>query len=101
MGNPTEDANGIIRLQKGQNIGRNAFLHNLVNALYSRSQGGFTRGTFRVKGDTVHINLPYAHYGYRITFFGDEIDEIESLETDTSKRISTMDPAAIFPANLY
>ena len=101
MGNPTEYANGIIRLKKGQNIGRNAFLHSLVNALYSRSQGEFTRGTFRVKGDTVDINLPYADYGYRITFFGDEIDEIESLETDTSKRIGTMDTAAIFPANLY
>ncbi len=101
MGNPTEYANGIIRLKKGQNIGRNAFLHGLVNALYSRSQGEFTRGTFRVKGDTVDINLPYTDYGYRITFFGDEIDEIESLETDTGKRIGTMDTAAIFPANLY
>src|SRR6187401_701292 len=50
IGNPTEYANGIIRLQKGQNIGRNAFLHNLLIALYSRSQGDFTRGTFRVKG---------------------------------------------------
>jgi excinuclease ABC subunit B len=101
MGNPTEYANGIIRLQKGMNVGRNAFLHNLVNALYSRSQGEFTRGTFRVKGDTVDINLPYVDYGYRITFFGDEIDEIESLEVDTGKRIGTLDNAAIFPANLY
>jgi len=101
MGNPTEYANGIIRLKKGQNIGRNAFLHGLVNALYSRSQGDFTRGTFRVKGDTIDINLPYVDYGYRITFFGDEIDEIESLETETGKRIAIMDNAAIFPANLY
>src|ERR1043165_237363 len=101
MGNPTEYANGIIRLQRGQSVGRNAFLHNLVNALYSRSQGDFSRGTFRVKGDTVDINLPYVDYGYRITFFGDEIDEIESLETDTGKRIGTMENAAIFPANLY
>jgi excinuclease ABC subunit B len=101
MGNPTEYANGIIRLQRGQSVGRNAFLHNLVNALYSRSQGEFGRGTFRVKGDTVDINLPYVDYGYRVTFFGDEIDEIESLETDTGKRIGTMDNAAIFPANLY
>ncbi len=101
MGNPAEYANGIIRLNKGQNIGRNAFLHGLVNALYSRSQGEFTRGTFRVKGDTVDINLPYTDYAYRITFFGDEIDEIESLEADTGKRIGTMETAAIFPANLY
>jgi excinuclease ABC subunit B len=101
MGNPTEYANGIIRLKKGMSVGRNAFLHNLVNALYSRSQGEFGRGTFRVKGDTVDINLPYVDYGYRITFFGDEIDEIESLETDSGKRIGTMEDAAIFPANLY
>ena len=101
MGNPTEYANGIIRLQKGQNVGRNALLHSLVNALYSRSQGEFARGTFRVKGDTIDINLPYVDYGYRITFFGDEIEEIESLEIESNKRIGIMENAAIFPANLY
>ena len=101
MGNPTEYANGIIRLHTGQNIGRNAFLHGLVNAIYIRSQGEFTRGTFRVKGDTVDINLPYVDYGYRITFFGDVIEEIETLETDTGKRIATIQNAAIFPASLY
>jgi len=101
IGNPTEYANSIIRLQRGDNIGRNHFLHRLVNSLYNRSQGEFSRGTFRVNGDTVDINLPYVDYGYRITFFGDEIEEIESFETDTGKRIGTMDTAAIFPANLY
>ncbi len=101
MGNPTEYANSIIRFNRGDNIGRNQFLHSLVSALYSRSQGDFTRGTFRVKGDTVDVNLPYVDYGYRITFFGDEVEEIESFETDTGKRIGTMQNAAIFPANLY
>jgi excinuclease ABC subunit B len=101
MGNPTEYANGIIRFNRGDNIGRNKFLHSLVNALYSRSQGEFGRGSFRVNGDTVDINLPYIDYGYRITFFGDEVEEIESFETDTGKRIGTMENAAIFPANLY
>jgi excinuclease ABC subunit B len=101
MGNPTEYANGIIRIEKGQVISRQAFLHSLVNALYNRSQGDFTRGTFRVKGDTIDINLPYVDFSYRITFFGDEIEEIESIETETSKRIGVMDTAAIFPANLY
>lgn len=101
MGNPTDYAAGIIRLNRGDNIGRNQFLHRLVNALYMRSQGEFTRGTFRVQGDTVDINLPYVDYGYRITFFGDEVEEIESFETDTGKRIGTMNNAAIFPANLY
>lgn len=72
-----------------------------MNALYNRSQEEFKRGTFRVKGDTVDINLPYVDFGYRITFFGDEIEEIESIETATSKRIGLMENAAIFPANLY
>ena len=101
MGNPTEYENGIIRIHKGQVISRQAFLHALVNSLYNRSQGEFGRGTFRVKGDTVDINLPYVDFGYRITFFGDEIEEIESIETATSKRIGLMDNAAIFPATLY
>lgn len=101
MGNPTEYANGIIRINRNDNVGRNQFLHSLVNALYSRSQGEFGRGTFRVQGDTVDINLPYVDYGYRITFFGDEIEEIESFETENGKRIGTMENAAIFPANLY
>ena len=101
MGNPTEYENGIIRIEKGQVLSRQGFLHALVNSLYNRSQGDFTRGTFRVKGDTVDINLPYVDFGYRVTFFGDEIEEIESIETSTSKRIGLMDTAAIFPANLY
>jgi excinuclease ABC subunit B len=101
MGNPTEYENGIIRIQKGQVISRQKFLHSLVNSLYNRSQGDFTRSTFRVKGDTIDINLPYVDFGYRITFFGDEIEEIESIDTNTSKRIEVMENAAIFPANLY
>ena len=101
MGNPTEYENGIIRITRGGQIGRNHFLHQLVNALYNRSQLEFTRGTFRVQGDTVDINLPYVDYGYRITFFGDEIEEIESFEVESGKRIAKMDNAAIFPANLY
>src|SRR5690606_10180309 len=101
MGNPTELENGTLRLHQGQTIGRNTFLHSLVNSQYMRTTAEFTRGTFRVKGDTVDINLPYVDYGYRITFFGDEIEEIESFEVDSGKRIGTMEHAAIFPANLY
>jgi excinuclease ABC subunit B len=101
MGNPTEFANGIIRLRAGEAFGRNNFLHRLVASLYSRTTIDFTRGTFRVKGDTVDINLPYADYAYRITFFGDEIESIESIEPPTGKRIGTLQDAAIFPANLY
>lgn len=101
MGNPTDYESGIIRINKGQTISRQAFLHSLVNSLYNRTTLEFNRGTFRVKGDTVDINLPYVDYGYRITFFGDEIEEIESMDVVTGKRIGLMGDAAIFPANLY
>lgn len=101
MGNPTEYENGIIRIQQGQVISRQGFLHSLVNSLYHRSQGDFERGSFRVKGDTVDINLPYVDFGYRISFFGDEIESIETLELSSGKRISSVENAAIFPANLY
>ena len=101
IGNPTDFENGIVRIDRGQTISRQGFLHSLVNSLYSRTQIEFKRGTFRVKGDTVDINLPYVDYGYRITFFGDEIEEIETIDVTTNKRIEKVDNAAIFPANLY
>jgi len=101
MGNPVDYMNGIIRIQKGQEISRQGFLHALVNSLYQRTTLEFTRGSFRVKGDTVDINLPYLDFGYRIHFFGDEIEAIEQLDVNSGKRIATMESAAIFPANLY
>lgn len=101
MGNPTDYENGIIRINKGQTLSRQAFLHALVNSLYNRTTIDFNRGSFRVKGDTVDINLPYVDYGYRITFFGDEIEDIESIDVVTGKRIAKMENAAVFPANLY
>ena len=101
MGNTTEFENGIIRIHQGMVLSRQGFLHNLVSITYSRTQGDFTRGTFRVKGDTVDINLPYVDFGYRITFFGDEIETIETLELKSGKRIGLVENAAIFPANLY
>ena len=101
IGNPKDFAEGVVRIEEGQTISRQGFLHSLVNSLYSRTQGDFARGTFRVKGDTVDINLPYMDNGYRITFFGDEIESIETLELSSGKRISKVDNAAIFPANLY
>lgn len=101
MGNPEDYKSGIIRIQKGQVISRNAFLYSLVGSLYSRTETDFKRATFRVRGDTVDINLPYVEYGYRITFFGDEIESIDLIEIESGKRISSLDTAAIFPANLY
>jgi excinuclease ABC subunit B len=101
IGNPAEYANGIIRLATGKNFGRNNLLHMLVKALYNRNNIEFDRGMFRVKGDTVDVNLPYADYGYRIIFFGDEIEEIQQIEITTGKKIQNVNDAAIFPANMY
>ncbi len=101
MGNPEDYKTGIIRIAKGDVISRNSFLYRLVESLYSRTETDFSRGTFRVRGDTVDINLPYVDWGYRIRFFGDEIDGLETIEIETGKRVSAMDAVAIFPANLY
>ncbi len=101
MGNPEDYKTGIIRLQKGQKVSRNFFLHKLVESLYSRTEIDFKRATFRVRGDTVDVNLPYVDYGYRVTFWGDEIEDISELEIESGKTIRKMETAAIFPANLY
>ena len=101
MGNPEDFKNSVIRIKKGEVIARNAFLYKLVDSLYSRTEIDFKRATFRVKGDTVDINLPYVDYGYRVIFFGDEIEKIERIEIETGKRIYDLDHCAIFPANLY
>ncbi|MCO6491036.1 MAG: excinuclease ABC subunit UvrB [Phaeodactylibacter sp.] len=101
MGNPEDYKSSIIRIKQGQVISRNSFLYSLVDSLYSRTETDFRRATFRVRGDTVDINLPYVDYGYRVTFFGDEIESIERIEIESGKRIEGMETAAIFPANLY
>ncbi len=101
MGNPEDYKGSIIRIAQGQVLSRNAFLYSLVDSLYSRTETDFGRGTFRVRGDTVSINLPYIDYGYRITFFGDEIECIDRIEVETGKKIESLADAAIFPANLY
>jgi excinuclease ABC subunit B len=101
MGNPEDYKTGILRIKKGEVITRNTFLYNLVEAQYSRTEVDFARATFRVRGDSIDINLPYVDYGLRVIFFGDEIDEIETIEIETGKRIESMEFAAVFPANLY
>ena len=101
MGNPEDYKSSIIRIKVGQTLSRNNFLYSLVDSLYSRTETEFRRASFRVRGDTVDINLPYVDYGYRVTFFGDEIESIDRLEVETGKRIEGMETAAIFPANLY
>ena len=101
MGNPTDYKNGIIRIKTGDVIPRNNFLHKLVESLYSRTETVFARGNFRVRGDTVDIFLPYADFAYRIQFWGDEIENIESFEPDTGRTIGQIENIAIFPAYMY
>ncbi|MDZ7897781.1 MAG: excinuclease ABC subunit UvrB [Arcicella sp.] len=101
MGNPEEYRKSILRFGVGEIISRNQFLFRLVEILYSRTEVEFTRGTFRVKGDTVDINLPYAEFGYRIIFFGDEIEAIQRIDPATGKKLSDEKMIAIFPANLF
>lgn len=101
MGNPDEYKNSIMRIGVGETISRNQFLFRLVEILYARTEGEFLRGTFRVKGDTVDIFLAYADFGYRVIFFGDEIEEIHRIDPWTGKKISKETMVAIFPANLF
>jgi excinuclease ABC subunit B len=101
LGNPAEYKNQIIRITKGQTLSRNTFLFDLVSILYARTTADFQRGNFRVKGDSVEVFLAYADYGYRITFWGDEVEELESFDPVSGKRIEKMDDIAIFPANIY
>ncbi|MCF8247209.1 MAG: excinuclease ABC subunit UvrB [Saprospiraceae bacterium] len=101
MGNPEDLSSSIIRIAEGMKMTRNMFLLKLVESLYARTEIDFKRATFRVRGDTVDINLPYVEYGYRVIFFGDEIEAIERLEIESGKRIEKLSTAAIFPANLY
>ncbi|MCS6935855.1 MAG: excinuclease ABC subunit UvrB [Chitinophagales bacterium] len=101
MGNPVDYENGIIRLQKNQRIGIKQLLHELVDSLYARNDEALQRGTFRVRGDVVEVALPYVDYAYRITFFGDEIEEMESFEPSTGRKLGDLQNLAIFPANLY
>ncbi|MBK7855163.1 MAG: excinuclease ABC subunit UvrB [Bacteroidetes bacterium] len=101
LGNPDDFLSGIVRVSRGQKIARNALLHQFVTSLYSRSEIEFKRGTFRVKGDTVDIYLAYAESAYRFTFFGDEIEEIESIDPVSGKRMETHEHVSVFPANIF
>lgn len=101
IGNPHEFANSIIPIQKGQHISRNKFLLRLVENLYSRSVEEFKRGTFRVKGDTIDIYLAYADYALRIEFWGDEIENISTIDPETNVKIESLDEIKIYPANIF
>ncbi|WP_026904594.1 excinuclease ABC subunit UvrB [Pedobacter glucosidilyticus] len=101
MGNPEDFSNSVFRFGVGTRISRNAFLHRLVEILYSRTTVEFKRGTFRVKGDTVDIYPAYLDLAYRISFFGDDIEEISAIDPASGKTLEKMDQVAVFPANLF
>lgn len=101
MGNPEDFSRSIFRFGVGTLISRNAFLHKLVEILYARTTVDFKRGTFRVKGDTVDVFPAYMDEAYRISFFGDEIDELSVIDPVSGTTIEKMEDLALFPANLF
>ena len=101
MGGPTAMANSVISVKRGDNIERNMFLRKLVDALYIRNDIDLVRGTFRVKGDTVDIAMAYSDNILRITWWDDEIDSIEELDSVTFHRLASFEEYQIYPANLF
>ena len=101
MGNPEDFAASVFKFAVGTRISRNAFLHRLVVILYARTTADFKRGTFRVKGDTVDIFPAYMDHAYRISFFGDDIEELSTFDIGTGKTVEKMTHMVLYPANLY
>jgi excinuclease ABC subunit B len=101
IGNPVEFQKNVIAIEKNQMISRTKLLHSLVQSLYSRTEADFTPGNFRIKGDTVEIYPSYADDAFRIHFFGDEIEEMESFDVKTSKVIERFEKLTIYPANMF
>lgn len=101
IGNPDDFYENTIRVETGQSISRNQFLHKLVDSMYSRNELDFRMGTFRVRGDTVDIYLAYNDIGYRFVFWGNEIESIESFDPVNGNTINKLDNAIIYPANIF
>ena len=101
IGNPVEFQKNVIEIEKDQQISRTKLLHSLVQSLYSRTEADFTPGNFRIKGDIVEVYPSYADDAYRIHFFGDEIEEIESFDVNSSKVIERFEKLTIYPANMF
>jgi excinuclease ABC subunit B len=101
IGNPEDFYSNIIAIHKGQNITRNTFLRSLVDSLYSRNEIEFNRGNFRVKGETVDIFLAYSDVALRVVFWGDEIDEITTIDPFNCNTLEVFDQYQIYPANIF
>ena len=101
IGNPEDFLANTMTVKRGQLLSRNKFLYTLVDALYSRNDVNFERGTFRVKGDTVDVYLAYGDFAYRIVFWGDEIEKIETFEPLGGRTIDEPEEVHIYPANIF
>lgn len=101
IGNPVEFQKNVIPLEVNQQISRTKLLHQLVQSLYSRTEMEFTPGNFRIKGDTVDVYPSYADDAYRIHFFGDEIEEIESFDVKSLQVNEKFEKLTIYPANMF
>ena len=101
IGNPVEFQKNVIAIERDQVISRTKLLHSLVQSLYSRTEADFNPGNFRIKGDTLEVYPSYADDAYRIHFFGDEIEEIESFDLKTSKVLERFEKLTIYPANMF
>lgn len=101
MGGPVEMAKSVISIRCGQKLDRNMFLRNLVNALYVRNDMELKRGNFRVKGDTVDVFMAYSDNVLRVSFWDDEIDSIEEMDSVSFHRLASFDSYQIYPANLF
>ena len=101
IGNPEDFHETTVHVETGQKLGRQKFLYSLVDALYSRNEAEFKRGTFRVKGDSVDIYLAYGDYGCRVVFFGDEIETIEMIDPVSSATLEFLSEISIYPANNF
>ena len=101
MGNPADFYNNVIEVRVGDKLDRNVFLRKLVSSLYTRNDIDLNRGNFRVKGDTVEVSLAYSDHILRVTFWDDDIDGIEEIDSETGARIATFDDYKIYPANLF
>lgn len=101
MGSPANFSENIIEIKRGQLIDRNVFLRKLIDSLYVRNDIEFSRGHFRVRGDTVDVYLSYDDKAVRVTFWDDEIDGIEEIDTVSGERLSEFDEYKIYPANLF
>ncbi|WP_111709210.1 excinuclease ABC subunit UvrB [Lutibacter citreus] len=101
IGNPVEFKKNIISIEVNQEIARTRFLKLLVNSLYSRTETEISSGTFKVKGDTITVYPSYGEHAYRIHFFGDEIEEIESFDVTNNMVVEKFEQLKIYPANLF